>query len=220
MAASLAHEIRNPLNLINLTAGHLEGSFSPADPEKYAQFQEFMKALQGEVQHLNQVVHHFLSASRPGRMRQEFFALQDLVEEARILMKPQFSAKGITLENKVEKTVVLQADKEQIRLLLLNLFLNAIEAVPGGGKVEIDSLNESGDAGREWMTLRVMDSGPGIQPDDLDHVFDAYFTRKESGVGLGLALVRRIAEEHGGSVRVSNRPEGGACFEVRIPGGV
>ncbi len=219
MAASLAHEIRNPLNLINLTAGHLEGSFMPADPQKKADFEELMKSLQGEVQHLNQVVHHFLSASRPGRMRQEIFSLGELVEEARVLLRPQFVAKNVELINSVAASLQLSADKEQIRLLLLNLLLNAIEAVPEGSRVEVEASTAAED-GKTWVDLHVLDNGSGILPDDLERVFDAYFTRKETGVGLGLALVRRIAEEHGGSVRALNRPEGGANFEVRLPGGV
>jgi len=217
MAASLAHEIRNPLNLINLTAGHLEGSFTPADPQKRADFEELMKSLQGEVQHLNGVVHHFLSASRPGRMRQEVFSLGDLVEEARVLLRPQFITKNVELISSVPPSLQVVADKEQIRLLLLNLLLNAIEAVPEGSRVEVEA--RAVEEEKTWVDLNVLDNGPGMDPDDLERVFDAYFTRKETGVGLGLALVRRIAEEHGGSVRALNRPEGGANFEVRLPGG-
>ncbi len=217
MAASLAHEIRNPLNLINLTAGHLESSFTSADPEKQNHFEELMKSLQGEVKHLNQVVYHFLSASRPGRLHQEVFPLHALVGEARELIKPQFSSKKIDLKNEVEPAFQLRADKEQMRLLLLNLMINAVEAAAEGGNIEITASNFS-EGGKDWANIRVNDNGSGIHPEDLEHVFDAYFTRKDNGVGLGLALVRRIAEEHGGSVMASNRPEGGACFEVRIPG--
>jgi signal transduction histidine kinase len=225
MSASLAHEIRNPLNLINLTAGHLGGAFAPADPEKRADYEELMESLQAEVRHLNQVVHHFLSVSRPGRLRQESFALREILEEAQVLLRPQFSAKGLEIVNRVPDSVQLHADKEQTRLLFLNLLLNAAEAAPEKGRIEVEAssaaampLPESGS--RSWVDVRVMDNGAGIQADDLDRVFDAYFTRKESGVGLGLALVRRIAEEHGGSVCVSNRPQGGACFEVRLSGRV
>ena len=219
MAASLAHEIRNPLNLINLTAGHLEGSFAPADDEKRKDFEELMKSLQAEVQHLNQVVHHFLSASRPGRLHQETFGLQEVVEEARVLLRPQFLTKHVEFISRVDPSLKLRADKEQVRLLLLNLLLNAVEAVPEGGAVEVAAfVDESPEKG--WINLKVMDNGPGIPLENLERVFDAYFTSKDSGVGLGLALVRRIAEEHGGSSRVSNMPEGGACFEVRLPEGV
>lgn len=220
MAASLAHEIRNPLNLINLTAGHLESSFVPADQEKRADFEDLMRSLQAEVQHLNQVVHHFLSASRPGRLHQEIFALQEVVEEARVLLRPQFLTNRVEFISRVDPSLRLRADKEQMRLLLLNLLLNAVEAVPEGSRVEVASRSETEGEEKGWITLKVLDNGPGIPVENLERVFDAYFTSKESGVGLGLALVRRIAEEHGGNARVSNRPEGGASFEVRFPGGV
>ena len=220
MAASLAHEIRNPLNLINLTAGHLEESFTPADPEKQPHFEELMKSLQGEVRHLNQVVHHFLSASRPGRLHQERFALRELVEEARVLLRPQFSLKNAELRNEVGEALQLRADKEQMRLLLLNLLLNAVEAVPEKGWIAVEARSDTDKSGKGWVNLYVRDNGTGIHPDDVERVFDAYFTRKDTGVGLGLALVKRIAEEHGGSVLASNGPDGGACFEIRIPGEV
>jgi len=215
MAASLAHEIRNPLNLINLTAGHLQGNFAPSVPEQREDFEQLMASLQAEVRHLNQVVHHFLSASRPGRLREELFPLREVVDEARILMRPQFSAKHAELHFEVG-AIRLRADREQIRLLLLNLLLNAVEAIPENGHIEVTA--QAVPEGEGWVVLRVADTGPGVRAEDLEHVFDAYFTRKEAGVGLGLALVRRIAEEHGGSVSVSNRSEGGACFEVRLRG--
>ncbi len=217
MAASLAHEIRNPLNLINLTAGHLEGSFVPANPDKRVHFEELMKSLQGEVRHLNQVVHHFLSASRPGRLHQELFPLHELIEEARVLLRPQLSTKEVELINDVEGSLHLRADKEQMRLLLLNLLLNAVEAVPETGRIHVEAVLNIDEWGKEWISLRVLDNGAGIVHEDLEHVFDAYFTRKETGVGLGLALVKRIAEEHGGSARASNQSNGGASFEIRIP---
>ncbi len=220
MAASLAHEIRNPLNLINLTAGHLEGSFAPADPGRRNDFEELMKSLQAEVRHLNQVVHHFLSVSRPGRLRREPFLLPEVLEEVQVLLRPQLAAKGVAIDGKAAESLELHADKEQIRLLLLNLLLNAVEAAPENGRIEVEFssiLATEGD-GRNWIGIRVLDNGTGISPGDLGRVFDAYFTRKENGVGLGLALVRRIAEEHGGSAKASNRPEGGARFEIRLPG--
>lgn len=219
MAASLAHEIRNPLNLINLTAGHLKGPFSPTDPQRQADFDELMKSLQGEVQHLNQVVHHFLSASRPGRLRQEVISLREVVDEAAVLLRPQFMSKKVELQVSIEEALTLRADKEQMRLMLLNLLLNAVEAVPVGGRVALEAFTSSEREGG-GVYVRVLDNGPGIGSEDLEHVFEAYFTRKESGVGLGLALVRRIAEEHGGRAIVMNRPEGGARFEVRFPGKV
>jgi len=142
------------------------------------------------------------------------------LEEVQVLLHPQLAAKGISIASKDAGSPTLHADKEQIRLLLLNLLMNAVEAAPENGSIEVEfpAIPATSGDGNEWVGIKVSDNGPGISPEDLNRVFDAYFTRKENGVGLGLALVRRIAEEHGGSAKASNRPEGGACFEIRLPG--
>ena len=232
MSASLAHEIRNPLNLINLTAGHLGDAYAPADATRRTEYDEMLRSLRAEVQHLNEVVHRFLALGRPGRLVPETFSAQALLEETRLLIRPQLLAKGVELRVNAAPDAALRADKGQIRLLLLNLLLNAAEASPEGGVIEAEAVARAG-----WTLLRVRDHGPGIPVADRDRIFNAYHTGKPAGVGLGLALVRRIAEEHGGEVRVldtsdapdasdvsdtsdtSDTSRGGALFEVRLPGG-
>jgi signal transduction histidine kinase len=216
MSASLAHEIRNPLNLINLTAGHLGDAYAPADASRRAEYDEMLRSLRAEVQHLNDVVHRFLALGRPGRLVPETFAAEGLLEETRLLIRPQLLAKGVELRISAAPGAALRADKGQVRLLLLNLLLNAADASPPGGVIEAEALTRAG-----WTLLRVRDQGPGIPEADRERVFNAYHTGKPAGVGLGLALVRRIAEEHGGEARVlaPDASEGGALFEVRLPGG-
>ena len=109
--------------------------------------------------------------------------------------------------------VRVEADQDQLQQLLLNLVLNALDAMPGGGTVEIDLRPpQDGD-----VELHVRDTGPGIAPHVLPKVFETFVSSKETGMGLGLPLSRRIAEDHGGSLSAYNLPEGGACFVLRLP---
>ena len=106
-----------------------------------------------------------------------------------------------------------EADGEQIRQLLVNLALNALDVMPRGGLLEIE-LHPPND---EWIELRVLDTGPGIEPRHLGRLYEPFFTSKETGLGLGLAVSQRIARDHGGTLRATNRAEGGACFTLRLP---
>jgi signal transduction histidine kinase len=113
--------------------------------------------------------------------------------------------------------VELEADQEQIRLVLFNLFLNSIDIVPSGTSVEFTA---SRSTAKNEVECSVLDEGPGIDPNDLEQVFEPYYTKRAGGMGLGLTLVRRIVEEHGGEIHALNRSEGGAEFRFTVPLGV
>ncbi len=212
MSASLAHEIRNPLNLINLTAGHLDDAYMPADPARRTEYGEIMRSLRAEVQHLNEVAHRFLAMGQPGRLNPERFRIGALMEETKLLIRQHLVTKQAEVQVQADPMLTMRADKGQLRLLLLNLFLNAAEASPMRGTITASAFREGA-----WMVIRVGDEGGGIAEADRERIFQPYQTGKATGIGLGLALVRRISEEHQGTVRAGNGTEGGALFEVRIP---
>ena len=107
----------------------------------------------------------------------------------------------------------IEADPEQIQQVLVNLVLNALDAMPNGGNLEVE-LRHCADG---FVKLEVHDTGPGIAPELMPHLFEPFVSSKETGLGLGLVVSRRIAEAHGGSLKAVNAPRGGACFELRLP---
>ena len=214
MASNLAHEIRNPLNLINLTADHLGHDYKPIDDEKQKTYSELIAALKAEVQHLNKMVDDFLNVGRPSKLKKTKFTLHELFEQVQILVKQHMMAKSVRFDVTGEEEEEVVADLEQMRLVILNLLLNAIEAVPAKGSITI---NVKRDDSLRNLLVTIRDTGPGIPEENLERIFEPYFTNRPGGTGLGLALARRIVEEHEGTIKATNHPKGGAQFEISLP---
>ena len=141
-------------------------------------------------------------------------SLIPLIEQTLSLVRGRIENQEVILQVlRPADPVVVDGDADQLQQLLLNLVLNALDVVPRGGSLEIELRRSH--QGR--VELRVSDSGPGIAPPLLARVFDPFVSSKDSGLGLGLTVSRRIAEDHGGDLVASNRPEGGACFVCRLP---
>lgn len=214
ISASLAHEVRNPLNLINLTADHLLTQYAPEDPAKKEGYQEFVHSLKVQVEHLNRMVEAMLTMGKPPKLQSMVFKLNDLLEEIYILMRHKLESRKIQIEFPSKENYSFYGDSEQLRLVFLNLILNAVQAMQKNGKIFIrieKRLNE------RVMLLYVRDTGPGIPEENFIKIFDPYFTTRPDGTGLGLALVRRIVEEHDGRIFARNHEEGGAEFILQFP---
>jgi signal transduction histidine kinase len=140
------------------------------------------------------------------------FIVQDLVEEILDSLAPQFEAQGIEVDVDVPPHTVVTADREMLRRAVLNLVLNAVDAMPRGGDLVITSYERHG-----GLELEIADSGPGLPETNLPRLFDPFFTTKATGTGLGLSIVHRIVEAHGGRVTAANCPEGGAAFTIELP---
>jgi two-component system sensor histidine kinase HydH len=210
MAAAVAHEIRNPLNAVSMGLQRLRAEHEPADADEY---RALLDLIQGEVRRLNAIVEDFLSLARPLSLKVEPLAVAALVNEVLGLVESEARAAGVTVERDIPGDLPpLPADRGRIVQVMLNLLLNAVQAMPGGGWLGL-AANASGD----WLTISVTDTGPGIAPDVLPRLFEPYVTTKAKGMGLGLAIARRITEAHGGRIEAGNRPEGGSRFEVILP---
>jgi len=210
LAAAVAHEIRNPLSAVSMGLQRLRAEFEPAEREEY---QRMVDLVQREVRRLNAIVEEFLSLARPIQLRPEPISLPALLDEIRRLVEPQAGRAGVVVEQTIPDLLPdLWADRDRIKQVLLNLVLNAIEAMPSGGTLTLGAA-ASGTA----LTLTVTDTGGGIPPELLPRVFEPYVTTKTQGLGLGLAIARRIVEAHGGRVEAESGAAQGTRFRVTLP---
>ncbi|MDD5673605.1 MAG: ATP-binding protein, partial [Chitinivibrionales bacterium] len=162
---------------------------------------------------LNKMVSDFLLLGRPITMNKKAFVVADLLSQIEVLCKQQLRAKNITIQAQ-NLDCVLSADEEQMRLVFINIILNAVEAAGEKGAIVCSAQKSSNPAA---LAITIADNGPGIEDENLERIFAPYFTQRPSGTGLGLALVRRIIEEHNGAIVAGNNPAGGAYFKFTIP---
>ncbi|MGC4033926.1 MAG: ATP-binding protein [Tepidisphaeraceae bacterium] len=205
MAAGLVHEIRNPLGGIQLYASLLAQDVA----DRPASAETVRKIVSG-VKRLEALVSQVLNFSREIRADVEECDMAELIREAVDVAEAKAQTHGVTVTLNAPSTLVRTVDGRLLTQAALNLTLNAIEA--GGEHVNVTLTEETG--GR--MSLVIEDDGPGIPADLLDRIFNPFFTTKDEGTGLGLSIVHRIVEAHGGAISATNRPEGGARFELRI----
>lgn len=208
MSAVIAHEVRTPLGILRSSAQMLrrEAGLSPEG-------RELMGFIESETERLNRLVSTLLDSARP---RTPAFAPVDLHALARqslALLAAEAEKKGVRLAEALQaRDPVIQADGEQLTQVLLNLILNALQVLPRGGQVRVASADDA-----DGLDIAIEDDGPGIAAAERERIFEAFFFRREGGVGLGLAVVQQIVQAHGGSIAVGESALGGAAFRIRLP---
>jgi nitrogen fixation/metabolism regulation signal transduction histidine kinase len=218
VARRLAHEIKNPLTPIQLSAERMRrrflASMSPTDAEI---LDRSTRTIVSQVEAMQQMVNAFSEYARAPEMKITRFSLNQLVTEVADLYRSQDPRATIRLDLD-DNIEAIEADRGRIRQILNNLVTNALESLEGAAAptLEIGSRLESG-GDASYAALTVCDNGPGFQRELLGRVFDPYVTSKPKGTGLGLAIVKKIVEEHGGRIDADNRPEGGARVRVVLP---
>jgi two-component system, NtrC family, sensor histidine kinase HydH len=210
LAAAVAHEIRNPLNAVSMGMQRLRVEFEPAPRDEYLRMVDLV---QGEVRRLNVIVEEFLSLARPMPLKREAIAVTALLDEVLSLVESEARAAGIRVVREIPAGLpVLHADRDRIKQVLLNLVLNAIQAMPSGGTLEIGAA-----AADRTVSVTVADTGSGIAPDVLPKIFEPYVTTRAKGLGLGLAIARRIVEAHGGTIEAESEPGRRTRLRIVLP---
>jgi signal transduction histidine kinase len=216
-ASALAHEIRNPLNSISLTIDHLRSRLAPEGEARHAEFQDLTSTLKAEITRLNRLVGDFLSSGQPARLDPRPCDVGAVVHETATLVEHKARDQAIRVEVDVAKGLpTTLADPELLKTCFLNLVLNAFEAMPSGGRLGLSARPEEGTDAREIAVL-ISDTGVGMSPEAAASAFEPYFSTKEAGVGLGLALVSRIVEGHGGSIALDSTPGQGTIVRILLP---
>jgi nitrogen fixation/metabolism regulation signal transduction histidine kinase len=216
LAAAIAHEIRNPLNYINLTLDHLRSSFAPADAEKKTTFVQLTNQLKTEVARINRHITDFLKYSRPSKLELQDLDIRAEAEDALRLVEGRAEECGIQTRIVQDGPLrVVQGDRESLRSVFTNLVINAVESIDGeGGSVSIKLSNADANS----VKVEITDSGCGISAQDITKVFEPYFSTKDTGTGLGLAIVKKAVDDHGGTISVASKEGSGTTFTIILPG--
>ena len=225
LASGIAHEIRNPLNFMNLSIDHIRTRLGSGRPEGTAEALALMSHIKTEIHRLNGMIENFLTVGKPLALNMSDVDLVALIREVVGLARQKAVEQGIGIDVS-EATPIprLQADPVQIKTCLMNVVLNAIQAMPSGGRLRITTQHCAGSR-REGhapvpngtVEVIISDTGPGISEEDLNRIFNPYFTTKKLGIGLGLAITKKIVEEHRGRISVRSRPNEGTDVVISLP---
>src|SRR6188768_3373801 len=214
LGSAIAHEIRNPLNFINLTLDHLRSKFQPDDEEKVAKFTKLIGQVKSEVARINQQISDFLNYSRPAKANLQPLDARKVVEDSLRLVEAQASENDIRIAVVEHENVPkILADPDFLRSVFNNLFINAVQAIGNeGGNMNVKISPDNG-----FVRFDISDTGSGIPSQNLAKIFEPYFSTKETGTGLGLAIVHKIVDVHNGTISVESKEGEGTKFIVKLP---
>ena len=209
LVAGVAHEVRNPLFGISATLDAFAEELSQPD------MIEFAAALKNEAGRLKRLMIELLDYGKPAALQLDRAAITDVIEDA-VADRTHHDKNVAVILTPCPKVPDLLLDRGRMRQVFDNLIGNAAQLSPDGGQIEITTSLVVA-AGRQWVECRVEDRGPGFSADQLERVFEPFFSKRQGGTGLGLSIVQRIVEEHSGKVHAANRPGGGAVITIRLP---
>jgi PAS domain S-box-containing protein len=204
LTSGVAHEIKNPLNAMALHLEVLKSRLDDPQPE--------IEVISREIKRLDNVVKTFLSFNKPIEIQSEPVDLSFLAKEVETLVTPHAREKQVVVVTHLRPQTWVSGDFDLLKQALLNVVINGIEAMPAGGRLELRTGNDGNDS-----EITITDSGPGISPAAQDKIFNLYFTTKEGGSGIGLAMAFRVVQLHGGTISFATEPGKGTTFRVQLP---
>jgi hypothetical protein len=209
VVASIAHEIRNPLGIIRSSAELLQRRTDKAD----AGTRRILEAIYDEAVRLSQTVNDFLDYARPRQPRQDLVDVNLVLDQALAFLEGDWGRRQVALERRCDERLFVHGDKDLLYRAFYNILVNGQQAMDGPGIIRITGSTD----GEGHIRLEFLDSGPGFDAAALPNLLDPFFTTKDGGTGLGLPIVQSIIVSHGGSIELSNGPEGGALVRVQLP---
>lgn len=207
VASHVAHEVRNNLVPVALYLSVLRRRVAHDDASIAA-----LDKIESGFTSLDATVNDLLNFAAERDPQIARVPLRTLVADLQSSLAPQLAAQAIEMSVQVPPRLTVAADRDMLRRAILNIALNALDAMPGGGRLTIAAAEQA-----DGVALEISDTGPGLSEDARRRAFEPFYTTKSTGTGLGLAIVYRMAEAHGGDATIANRPTGGACFTLRLP---
>jgi signal transduction histidine kinase len=213
LASGIAHEIRNPLNYISLAIDHIRNEMLPSCGDKSTELAELTDKIKEEVRRANYMVLNFMNYGRPLKLRRVLTSYTELLGRVLPVLQGRMQEQNIVVDLQIpDELPPLWVDQELLRNCILNFVSNAVQAMPDGGRITLGAEQE-----QERVKLTFADQGSGISQEDISKIFQPYFTTKDVGIGLGLAITERIIKEHGGEIIVESNPDKGTLFTVSLP---
>ena len=217
-AATVAHEVRNSLNFINLSIDQLRAKHSNGDDVAAREMQRNLANIKDEISRLNHLVNDVLTAGRQAPPTLLPCDLNATLTEALALVERQARHQGIQIKMDLAQDLpIFRLDSAQMKTCFLNILTNAIQAMPLGGQIHVSAAITKTPEGAEFLQLHFTDTGPGIPPGTREKVFAPFYSTKATGFGLGLAIAKKIVEDHAGQVFVDNGDEPGTDLVVQLP---
>jgi len=208
MLAGVSHEIRNPLGIIRSSADLLKKKIKAVDPSN-----TIPDIIVEESGRLNDIITDFLNFAKPKNPNLAPCLIDEVLEKNISFLAAQIQKEGYIIKRHYDNNLPeIMADSAMLYQAFLNIIINAMQAMPDGGEIRIETgLNGT------FITIHIEDEGEGVHKDVMDKIWDPFFTTKEKGTGLGLGIVKNIIEAHGGSIRIDNKPAHGACVAIELP---
>jgi signal transduction histidine kinase len=213
LAAGVAHEIRNPLNAIGMGLQRLKREFPPQEESKKEEYLSFTELIFKEIRRVNEIIEQFLTLSRPSQLNMKLSSLQDLLKNLGTLLQEEASSQGIQIQAETNSDLpLIKMDNEKLTQAFLNIMKNGMQAMEQGGVLHVETQSF-----KDRVEVSFSDSGSGIPPEQMEKIFNYYYTTKEKGVGLGLPIAHRIIEAHGGQLKVESKVGFGTKVTVLLP---
>ena len=217
LSSGIAHEIRNPLAGIKTTAQALGEEMGQDDPKR-----EYLNRITKEIDRLNDLLKTFFSFAKPQKLNLVVCNIKDIVNEIIPLLIKDIANRGINFtEEYASNLPKVRVDFNQMHQVFLNLFLNAIQAMPNGGELKIKAesiaLAPLVNPGRDYIQISISDTGKGIPAHDINKIFDPFFTTRPKGIGLGLSIMYQIIKKHEGNIKVESKVDRGTTFIIMLP---